>query len=861
MKRLRYLLAVLVFWGIPYCAFAQSYFVDAAIGNDSYAGTSSTVQSGAIPNGPWRTLTKVNAAPLQPGDAVYFRCGQSWRGTLVVVSSPDSTKPIKYSRFGSDCTDLNKPVITAAETLNGWQPYSGNIYVAKTVFNVAQLFADGVALRLAQYPNTAEQISPPHTGMLDTDQEPPPASTLNMIADSDLAAIADRDLIGAGVHVRAADFIINDRTITAFDTATSTITLNANADRFINADWGYYLDNKLWMLDEPGEWFFDGSDPANLKVYVWMPDGAPPGTRVVGGRDHYGIDATGATNVVIELMRVEYTGVGVQLPSSTSVAVKQVDVAGSYHRGISADKAQSGSIESCTVRSSVREGILVGEATNFKVLSNTVVDSGVIGSPKQSRGGIASSGSGVTISSNQVANSGYHGISFGKNSNVSNNRIENSCLVLNDCGGIYTGNSPRSNDLSPHNSNVIANTIMGVYGNRNGRDPDPTDSLAIGIYLDYRTSGVYVQGNTITRADGGIFIHSASENVIRENKLYNYPSYAIRVKERSSARITSPNKILGNQFFALTTGPAIILQPYQSDISKIATYDLNRYSALYTDSPATLNIVKITLFQDSKYTDTFLSLQQWRDAGYDVSGTMFDAFSISPYMFQPVSGNNILPNGSLDSDTSGWRAYSTQNDSVLTWHNDCPVPGCIALTTGTQSPSGSLVSGAFPAEAGKQYAFSFSYRADGDPLTFNVAPRMAGPQSFDLFQGRFNFTSVNDWQDASGLFGVPTDFVFNAGDYGGRVDFIVPPGRTLILDNIRVEEVTSVQNLPDDDSVLLLNPTGYDASFDCPDAGTAPVKCSQYVYFTDSSAVTWPITIGPRKSSIIVWAGNPFRHP
>src|SRR5262245_30327778 len=84
---------------------AANYFVDAVVGNDSYTGTVSIVQGGGL--GPWRTLSRVNSATLQAGDSVWFRCGQSWRGTLRAASSPNAASPIRYSRFGSDCNNSN----------------------------------------------------------------------------------------------------------------------------------------------------------------------------------------------------------------------------------------------------------------------------------------------------------------------------------------------------------------------------------------------------------------------------------------------------------------------------------------------------------------------------------------------------------------------------------------------------------------------------------------------------------------------------------------------------------------------------------------------------------------------------------
>lgn len=837
-------------------ALAANYFVDAVIGNDSYTGTSAGVSGSSI--GPWRTLTKVNAAVLQPGDAVFFRCGQSWRGTLRVVSSPSATSPIRYSRYGSDCNDTNKPTITTAAPVTGWQRWSGNIWVANTWFSVVQLFADGVALRLAQHPNTDYQAQAWARGMMTVDRTSLYPNQNRVIADLELSAIADRDLIGAGVHIRVNDFIINDRTVTAFDPVNMEITLNQVTDRVIYPRWGYYLDNKLWMLDAPGEFFFDGSDPANMKVYVYMPDGGSPESRVVGSTTSYGIEATGATNVVIEAMRAEKTGIGVAVGNSTNVTVRTTDVLDSYYRGMTANGARDALIDSCNVRRSGREGILAGSATHSRILNNRVTDSGVIGSPVATYGAISSAGTDMSIKGNYVLNSAYHGISFGKRSDIANNHVENACVILNDCGGIYTGNA--SGDSTPHNSTVYGNVISGIYGNLNGRDPVPVHAITPGIYLDYKTTGVYVAFNTVSEADMGMFVHSASSNTITDNTFYNYETYAVRIKEYEFAPITAANRFLRNKFLALKSGPPFMFVPAanKQTIAGLATFDMNRYSALYAEDPAILEMAKITYYYNGRYSDQFLNLPQWRQSGWDYSGTVFADFRIAPFAFQPVNGLNLVTNGTFDSNTTGWMPYATQGDSSLAWRSDCPLAGCAALTIGTSSPSGSLISPIFPVEAGKSYVIRFSNRSGGVPFTSLVVPRMAGPRTYEPFHDRFSVTVADTWSSRNVLFSVPANFVFQAGDRGARVDFAAPPGQVMFLDGIRVEEATSMPNNPQDDSFLLANPTNANASVSCPDRISAPERCFEYVYFDDGSPVTWPVTIAPRKSTIVLWSGNPF---
>ncbi|MCH5377649.1 MAG: hypothetical protein JJ992_27140, partial [Planctomycetes bacterium] len=69
-----------------------TYYVDSQGGKDSNSGRSERT--------PWRSLQRVNDAPLQPGDTVRFKCGGIWRGSLLPVSGEEDA-PVTYTSYGS----------------------------------------------------------------------------------------------------------------------------------------------------------------------------------------------------------------------------------------------------------------------------------------------------------------------------------------------------------------------------------------------------------------------------------------------------------------------------------------------------------------------------------------------------------------------------------------------------------------------------------------------------------------------------------------------------------------------------------------------------------------------------------------
>jgi len=75
----------------------RTFFVSNVSGDDGSDGLSA--------KSPWRSLSKVNAAELRPGDKVLFQRGGSWRGTLVPRSGRTGA-PVTYGAYGEGARPL-----------------------------------------------------------------------------------------------------------------------------------------------------------------------------------------------------------------------------------------------------------------------------------------------------------------------------------------------------------------------------------------------------------------------------------------------------------------------------------------------------------------------------------------------------------------------------------------------------------------------------------------------------------------------------------------------------------------------------------------------------------------------------------
>lgn len=78
--------------GLASAARAENYYVDAARGDDRSNGTSL--------DRPWRSLARVRAVPLQPGDAILLTAGSVWREPLTIARSGKPDAPITVGAVG-----------------------------------------------------------------------------------------------------------------------------------------------------------------------------------------------------------------------------------------------------------------------------------------------------------------------------------------------------------------------------------------------------------------------------------------------------------------------------------------------------------------------------------------------------------------------------------------------------------------------------------------------------------------------------------------------------------------------------------------------------------------------------------------
>ena len=156
-----------------------------------------------------------------------FKCGDVWRADpLNVTRSGSSSQPITFGSYPAGCA--NQPLLSGAQPIAGWSPFSGNIYRAnlssganagKFPLGMNQLFRNGQRLREGRWPN----LDAGDGGYSTIDAQP----AANRFSDSQLPA---GNWSGAIAHIRGMRWYLLNRQVTGTSGSTLTVGLTSTVE-------------------------------------------------------------------------------------------------------------------------------------------------------------------------------------------------------------------------------------------------------------------------------------------------------------------------------------------------------------------------------------------------------------------------------------------------------------------------------------------------------------------------------------------------------------------------------------------------------------------------------------------------------
>jgi parallel beta-helix repeat protein len=508
------------------------------------------------------------------GSIVELQCGRTYRGTLDLKGKSNVTV-----RTAGTC---GKAVLTPGQAITGWAQYQGNIYSAPISFTAAQLLIDGQPVSAAHWPSRAQTW----------------ATATGSSANSLSYAMPNTDLAGATLIFRPYEWALEARKITGYANGAMALTTTGNTayDGYaLSGAVDFYVEGKLWMLDEPGEWAV-----SNGRLYVWTPDGKSPEGRAWAAPDQNAIDASDSSNISIDGVRVYSAANGINATGATKLSVTNVDIVNSSENGIVNSGGSGLLVDRSSIRNSRHDAISVHWGGGGETISNSSIDaSGVIGMPANARAAIdLTVGDGSQILNNSVTNSGYIGIRFFRNATVSKNTVDTSCVVLTDCGGLATF----APDKQPLNTRIDGNTVRNVA---------PSQKLAWGIYLGDYVNGTTVVNNIVAGNGNGMNIFDGFNNSISGNTFSDSTQAHIQMSESGTAASVRNNAVSGNTFIARKGEETYRISSDlgTASVAQFGTYDNNSYKS----SSAVF----------ANYNGEPLSYAQWKaKTGQDAASTL-----------------------------------------------------------------------------------------------------------------------------------------------------------------------------------------------------------------------------------------------
>lgn len=650
-------------------AMSATYYVHATSGSDN------TSTNNGSSNKPWKTFAKANSVAIS-GDTVLLSGGTTWQETLYVKSG------VTYNTYGS----TSPAIISGGRGVTGlsWSLYKPNVYVATTNASVesgsiSQVWAGSTRLTRARTPNVGSGSYGANSRYFKVDQDGND-TTLNVVAGN-LPAASGNEVVGATVYARNVGSDLNEYTVAnvGLNGSGEPVTLGLShvseldpgdfdhpRNRYdIHQESGYWLENKLWMLDKAGEWYFD---PVAHRLYIWMPGNIAPNSSVLVSSQANGIVANGATNFKITNVQVQNTASdGLSFNHTSGAILSNLKVLKSGRRGISMAGSSGNTIQASTVDGSAKEGIWLGSIpTGNSVVSpysmrsvNTTITGSIVANSGLNGYAWAAVllGEGGSFKTSQVLNSPYLGIFATLGNTVELNLVQNVCTDFDDCGGIYVGQppvdpvkdaattdrtQPKTKVLFPNNVVINQNKVDTGKGSNDGVPSSSGDSgtNTRGIYLDDYVNATTVTKNYVTGMRHGIMLHTAFNNTLSNNLLIGNRSHNLLMQEDGvpslNGALSLPGGMHGNTIqkngmvaSKNASNPTLaipniqlIAQNGNAPTGNFASFEMNRYATLNPNAP---NIVAYNYGSDVTQVGESqdMTFTKWQQvlSGKDIQGT------------------------------------------------------------------------------------------------------------------------------------------------------------------------------------------------------------------------------------------------
>ncbi len=627
-------------------ANATVYYVSSSSGVDTNNGTSQST--------PWRTIDRVNQSTysIVAGDQVLFQRGGVYRGEIIWGVSGTASAPVVYGAYGTGAD----PIINGAKVITGWTLHSGNIYKAYVGMQVDFVYVGGTRMTLARTPN---------------------AGSWYRNTNASYATLTSSNITQASGYFTGSRCVVRSTassvdTLRVINHVGSTLTFGSNpVNIYMNQDdWGFYLENKLTLLDAANEWYYDKS---NGYLYLWAPGNVNPSTLNVEASVYWsGVNCYPSRHYgSIQNLNFKYQRyAGVLNGSADHVTVTGCTMEDLYHgiRSYGSYDTYSNNI----IRRTYASGCLMIDNNSLFENNNLSDIALTIGLGETGWGyfGIRGIGTNNVIRGNRFNNIGYTPIAADANHLIEKNVLSNYCASLNDGGGIAFDNA----DGMVIQDNVVRDVIGGLDGSSTVMPH--YQHLGVGIYFGNTSIiNTTVQRNTVYNVPGvGINVDHLMNSVnykVKYNTMYNC-GIGMSISDFSTTNgpyAVSPyyvanynDEYVGNIVYCLTKDQLCVrfFNCHGNNYVDFGTFTSNQYYNPYDE----MSIFYHNLF--NAFSKTY-SLEMWQTARNEETGSTRSPLRLAPYSTASELTGNLVTSGSFTStDVSPWAASAWPNNAQIT---------------------------------------------------------------------------------------------------------------------------------------------------------------------------------------------------
>jgi parallel beta-helix repeat protein len=680
------------------------FYIDSVLGADSNPGTVER---------PWRSLARLRNIALQTGHGIYLRCGRVWRESVELNAQQLKDASI-VSGYGPECGQRPATISGADDFSGGWIK-NGKIWSRKLPIGtpkIAQLFVNGAAMRIAQWPE-----APFSSALVDFAVEPGiDGLTKNQFPMSSIEAstLADKDLIGATVHLRTQKWLIETATIVAFSDRKAL--LDRNLEWPAKPDSSYVLQDKLWMLSAPGTYFHDTT---TQRLYL-----IAPGTGVTDDLNAAQIEGTVRDTALVLSQRsglvvrdIEFRRTkleGIRLTNAPQATLSRLIAVDNLNAGIRVQQftpvapgTLGTKITDCTLSGNGQYGIDATHTQDVVVQRNRIMNTGL--SPHQQANTLAAISTGVagSVIENVVDGAGSAGIRFSTfgSSTVTDNTIVSACRRLTDCGAIYSWVGRESA------TKAQASTVAG---NR-AYSSDASSETVVGIYLDDFSGNVNVRNNLIAGYPMGVLLHNASNTTVENNRIWFPSTVGVFVSMDQNDRDWSTGNVLrNNQIVPYIQAKAIAKNPLDFTVAQAIWFNHSLSGELALANGR-------NLFSGNRIFQLQGPVHAYARVGGATTQRMLDDLqwvALNPGEIRPsrplrfdtlklTLGTELIRDGQFTKGLANWRSFETNTASQFLAKAEANVPGCendcVSLRAGSNGDL--LASQSFRTVSGQTYVY------------------------------------------------------------------------------------------------------------------------------------------------------------